>query len=417
MTICRSKTVALLVVASLGMWATQLHAQDTTTAAQPQTPAAGQTPETHTVSQGETLWSISMQYFGDPLLWPEIYRQNTAVIEDPHWIYPGEVLNLGGILAQGDTASTVPQGAADTTHADTTRVAAADTVAAPPDTGATDTTQVAVVDTTPAEPPPPPAEPVSGYQTIFDNQRTKQQVVQDVLRAYAHQVYRPLRRGEFYSAGFLSEREKLPWARVLGNTSRPSIEAVQTPTTAMPFEEIAVVPPEQASYHIGDSLLIARIDRQLDRWGDVVVPMGVARVTSVQRKQVLAQVLLEFGRIRDGRVAIPLEPFKDPGEVRPTAVEQGLEGHIVSPRDQNVLAGQQQVFFIDKGRADGVTLGDIFEAYKPAANELGTRSEEIRVQMMIVHTREHSASGLVIGISNPAVYPGMAVRLIKKMPS
>jgi hypothetical protein len=189
------------------------------------------------------------------------------------------------------------------------------------------------------------------------------------------------------------------------------------PTVAGMFDEIAITPPAQASYHIGDSLLIARIDRDLDPWGDVVVPQGVARVTAVQPNQVLAEVIMQFGRIRAGCVALPLEPFKDPGEVRPAAVDQGLEGHVVALRDNHTLAGQLQVVFLDKGRADGVAMGDVFEVYRAATGEVGGASEEVRVQLLVVHTREHSASAIVVGMSNPAINAGMPVRLIKKMPS
>jgi hypothetical protein len=86
-------------------------------------------------------------------------------------------------------------------------------------------------------------------------------------------------------------------------------------------------------------------------------------------------------------------------------------------RDAHVLASTLQVLFIDKGRADGVAMGDVFEAYRPASGEVGARSEEVRVQLLVVHTREHTASVIVIGMSNPALDPGMPVRLIKKMPS
>jgi hypothetical protein len=166
-------------------------------------------------------------------------------------------------------------------------------------------------------------------------------------------------------------------------------------------------------------LLIARIDRALEfgDWGEVVVPLGIARVTSVEDEQVLARVITQFGRIRDGHLALPLEPFKSPGEVRPTPVEQGLAGRMLASRDSRSIAGPQQFFFIDKGRAEGVVPGDVFEAYRAAAGQLGSASEEVRAVMMIVHTREHSSTGLVLQIMHPGLDRGLPVRLIKKMPS
>ena len=66
-------------------------------------------PRTYTVKRGDTLWDIAKQYLGDAYLWPEIYRLNTATIEDPHWIYPSEVLilpGMGTIANAGDVPST-----------------------------------------------------------------------------------------------------------------------------------------------------------------------------------------------------------------------------------------------------------------------------------------------------------------------
>jgi len=413
-TICRSSRAVFLVLATVPLTWSVLPAQDTTQAA----PAAtSQLPATHTVSAGETLWSIAQLYFSDPLLWPEIYRLNTNVVEDPHWIYPGEVLVLGpvvGAVAQGgDTVVAVPQ---DTSAAaaDTVRAQPGDTIAAqvPVDTMPADTTQVFV------EPPPP--EPVGeSFETMFDRRRTPQQRVQDVLRSYTHQPYRPLRSGEFYAAGFLTENERLPWGTVIGVTTPPAIYRLSDRTTALPYDEISIKPPSRASYHVGDSLLIARIDRaiQFGDWGEVVVPLGIARVTSVEEEQVLARVVAQFGSIRDGHLSLPLEPFKNPGEVRPTPVEQGLAGHLLASRDSRAIAGPQQFFFIDKGRSEGVVPGDVFEVYRPASGDLGSPSEEIRAVLMIVHTREHSSTGLILQIMHPGLDSRLPVRLIKKMPS
>ncbi len=168
---------------------------------------------------------------------------------------------------------------------------------------------------------------------------------------------------------------------------------------------------------MGDSLLVVRIDRDIANWGKVVVPTGVARVTEVQRHQVLADVIMQFYPVRDDQLVLPLEPFKDPGQVRPTPVEEGLEGTVIAARDIHVLPGPQQIVFINRGRAEGVSPGDVFEVFKPATGVPGTSSEQVQMTLEIVHTRDHSSSGLVLNIDRPHLVPGMPVRLIRKMPS
>jgi len=402
-TICRSERAALLALVA-GLLAGVAPA-----VAAP----LGRLPATHTVTTGETLWSIAQLYYNDPLLWPEIYRLNTSLIDDPHWIYPGEELSLAGGLSVAQAPESTSVGPAQPTPGDTVHaVPAPDTVVAvgPDTTPLLDTAQV-------VEAPPPPADRAEGYQTIFDRRRTATQEVRDVLRAYANQAYRPLRRGEFYAAGFLTEQQQLPYGRVLGNTSIPAIPRLTDRSTATTFDQISIQPPRRASYHVGDSLLVVRIDRDIAGWGGVVVPVGVARVTELQRRQVLADVIMQFGRIHDGHLALPLEPFKDPGEVHPTPVDRGLEGVVIAERDLHVLAGPQQIVFINRGRAEGVNSGDVFEVFRPAAGVPGTSSEQMQVVLQIVHTRDHSASGLILNVGHPKLVPGMPVRLIRKMPS
>jgi hypothetical protein len=80
-------------------------------------PLAAQDPprqeeRVHVVRPGETLWDIARTYLNDPFLWPEIFRLNADVVEDPARIYPAERLVLPG---EGPVAEAElgPQGPTD----------------------------------------------------------------------------------------------------------------------------------------------------------------------------------------------------------------------------------------------------------------------------------------------------------------
>lgn len=83
----------------------------------------GPPPERYSVRKGDTLWSITGQFFGNPWEWPRVWALNPE-ITNPHWIYPDHSLRLRGAgegeaeLPSDSATSSSPSSRRDS-HSDT----------------------------------------------------------------------------------------------------------------------------------------------------------------------------------------------------------------------------------------------------------------------------------------------------------
>jgi len=187
-------------------------------------PAQTAKPSSYTVKKGDTLWEVSRTFLGDPFLWPQIYKLNTDVVEDPHWIYPGEVLKLAAV--PGQTA--VP--AQDTPPPAQPESAPP---AAPP---ATPPRQA--VDT------PPPSTPITVVgegneeegMELFRPRKTA--IVRNAFSTYREVKFHPVRAGEFYSGGFLTEDTAYPFGAMLGPVTPEQIETASSRAAVQLFTKV-----------------------------------------------------------------------------------------------------------------------------------------------------------------------------------
>lgn len=397
------------------MWAAALAAagQVAAVAVAAQQPPPGPPPASHVVQQGETLWGLAQEYLGDPLLWPAIYRLNTGAIADPHWIYPGQDLRIAG---------GAPEAANQNVAAAPAESAGAGITVSP--VAQADTAAPAVAAKTPFP------NTVTG-PTIFSEQAHAPGQREARLEIRERHAYRAVRRGEFYSAGFLmAPGEALNEGRLLGNLQTSSISGLVTTTSAMLYSYVALVPPPGATLKVGDTLESFVREGPVLGWGDIIRPTALLRVTDLGQGgegaggNVTAQVVTVYQEVQAGQsVMVAPEFHPSPGGVHPLPVpaDSGLNGAVVAMRTTRALAGQQDELFLNLGADDGVRPGDIFQLSNTTASTLkgggGAEIMQPQAQVMVVYTRPRTSTALIIQMQRADIRPGSVARQIYRMPS
>jgi hypothetical protein len=92
---------------------------------------------------------------------------------------------------------------------------------------------------------------------------------------------------------------------------------------------------------------------------------------------------------------------------------------VIASRDPQELKGPQDVLFLDKGQADGVAPGDLFELVSDPQDHgngevLLPRSMGL---LQVVRTGEHTATARVLSVSQPDVRSSTPARQIARLPN
>jgi LysM repeat protein len=333
-------------------------------------------PKTHTVKRGDTLWDISKTYLSDPFLWPEIYRLNTDLIQDPHWIYPGEVLKLPGPMAT--VVAIVP----------------------PP-------TEQPVAPSIPAAPPAiaPPTKAV--VQTSFGQ------------IAPATSAVRP---GEYAAAPWVDDRGGPRGSGfIMQGVDLPGI-ASQDKSRMNLYDRVLIAPPVGAIAPERELYLAYKLGPLIEGFGQIVIPTGLVEITRAPRngEAAIARVVKLFGEMLQGQHVIPYDSSGAMVVGRASPVSNGRAGKVRWIKSEPVLPSIQDYVVIDISKADGIATGDQIELYmprKPAAEGSDFAIPEVSIaHALVLRVTAFGATAIITAHQQPKIEDGTAARVAAKMP-
>jgi LysM repeat protein len=339
---------------------------------------------THVVKKGDTLWDLANTYLGDAYLWPEIYRINTDQIDDPHWIYPGEVLRLP--VQRTAEAPGVP--------------------AAPGLPGAA-----------PVEQGPRRLEGPTVFRgRTLGRASTRAQITVPPPRV-------PL--GDVTRAPYF-DRDGGPrgYGRVLFAADLPGIEAHRPTANFQLADRLLIVPPASSLAAQNDRYIAYSLGPFVDQVGQVIIPNALLRVVRppMNGEAAIAEVVELYGVLGSDNRLIPWDTAGAGINVAPVPVpaRSGQTGKIRSIYRPAELPSLDSYLLFDLSAKHGLRMGDeveIFHSREVLTGEDGPSIPEVSLgRGQIVKVTPYGATARVTAQEQPAIKEGESVRIIARMP-
>lgn len=269
--------------------------------------AEGRPGRVHRVVRGDTLWDVSDAYLGTPWVWPSIWSENRD-IENPHLIYPGDLLWI--------------------TPTEIRRVSAeeAEKLLAGSPAALDDSDAIEVAEDAPAMAPPRPTLRFSALESVG-------LVSEDTLEG---------------AASLVDNLEERRW---LGSEDRVFIGMGEGEVE--PGEQFTVFRAKQKVYDPDTQKPL----------GYYVHVLGWIEVTKVYPDVALAEVRMAYTEMRSGDPVLPRERVATEIELQPA--ETDVEGRIVYLPNDRGNSGSDEVVYLDRGVEHGLSAGNALEVFRP----------------------------------------------------
>lgn len=322
---------------------------------------------THIVVKGDTLWDITGKYLGNPFQWPSVWQKNPQ-IRDAHWIYPGDSVLVEG-TANGSVSSydaAASQGGAAAKSDDPLAEFSVNPL-----------NQVVVsVDTTGGSLQliVPPTQSMLNLEMVID----------------APVLYPPDEAAPSFQTAIIYDKD---YGRQL----------------LMPGSMVQGKLGSDDGVKVGDRLAIVERD---DNVATNVLPgtkgrleetRALADVIEVHPKYMICRLVSVFGVV--GTTA-KLRRFESPSATSVTAFE-----NVQDPNPANVVVNNRlgriqlpgTAVIVDRGEADGIGQGDIFE-FMDAASDRGLIA--MRGYGLVVRTTRSTATIQIVGVTPKSINVG-----------
>ena len=313
-------------------------------------------PEYYVVQNGDTLWDISQKFLGDPYYWPRLWSINSH-ITNPHWIYPGNriVFKMG--------SSVEPIGI----DVETTR----------------DGFSIAPVEFS-------NTNPECGPDIQFNQPRDSAIYLAPAFMAQSQDV-------EVYGTV-----EASPSARTYLSEGDRLYLRVDDPDAFECGDVVSV-------FHV-DQKRVRHPNSRRIQYGNIYQVAAEASIVHKSSGYLEAVIRQSWSEVERGALVGPQMPVAIQIDV-PTP-QGDLEGTVVARvNDDQALANTREVVFIDRGRADGVRVGDAFYLVQSMDEHVSLFEEDERLptavtgRIVIIRVDERSSTAIVTD-SNRSVRVG-----------
>lgn len=324
----------------------------------------------HLVKKGDTLWDIAKAYLKDPFRWPEVFQRNTDIVENPHWIYPGEVIRI----ANGEVR---------------------------PDVLARLNTKPVTVAT-------------EFDRTVFSALPAR---VSDRVQSNGQLIGREragaVRLGEVDAAPF-GDREGGPRGagRLAAAYDRPGIDARASDQRFQMEDAIFVELPKGRVANPGDRYLVFVHGPAIGDDAELMIPTAIVRVEPGQFGELtLARIVRQFGEITLDQSLISLERVLPIAGLARAPITNGGTAHVLWVHENPVLPSVQSYVVLSPEGGSGVKVGDQFTLIDASVDPTHPAPPVPAATAQVVRVTPYAVTAIVIGHEQPTIRAGMPARL------